>query len=184
MNTCASPSPPTLISFPRGCIVRRSTRSRLRPSVFQWVPILAQREFGGQTEPAQSTLPFPTTRSSSVTCGGAGRTERASVLRPISTGGSPCPAFTTQPVSSRGRAGDRDLVDELQLRADSRRRPAAIPVRFTQAPTWCKRASPMFWCDKGHSNPDGLAVIGGSSVEPARHSARRRCARACVSCWR
>ena len=25
----------------------------------------------------------------------------------------------------------------------------------------------MFWCDKGHSNPDGLAVIGGSSVEPA-----------------
>ncbi len=53
----------TLMSFPRGCIVRRSTRSRLRPSVFQWVPILAQREFGGQTEPAQPTLPFPTTRS-------------------------------------------------------------------------------------------------------------------------
>ena len=77
--------------FSQGCIVRRSTRSRLRPSVFQWVPILAQREFGGQTEPAQSTLPFPTTRSSSVACGGAGRTERASVLRPTSTGGSPCP---------------------------------------------------------------------------------------------
>ena len=37
-------------------------QARLRPSVFQWVPILAQREFGGQTEPAQSTLPFPTTR--------------------------------------------------------------------------------------------------------------------------
>ena len=44
------------------------------------------------------------------------------------------PVSTTQPVSSRGRAGDRCLVDELQLRADSRRRPAATPVRFTQAP--------------------------------------------------
>ena len=29
--------------------------------------------------------------ASSVGCGGAGRTERASVLRPTSTGGSPCP---------------------------------------------------------------------------------------------
>ena len=29
--------------------------------------------------------------ASSVACGGAGRTERASVLRPTSTGGSPCP---------------------------------------------------------------------------------------------
>ena len=45
------------------------------------------------------------------------------------------PVSTTQPVSSRGRAGDRGLVDELQLRADSRRRPAATPVRFTQAPS-------------------------------------------------
>ena len=44
------------------------------------------------------------------------------------------PVSTTQPVSSLGRAGDRGLVDELQLRADSRRRPAATPVRFTQAP--------------------------------------------------
>ena len=35
----------------------------------------------------------PTTKvpASSVACGGAGRTERASVLRPTSTGGSPCP---------------------------------------------------------------------------------------------
>ena len=32
----------------------------------------------------------------------------------------------------------------------------------------------MFWCDKGHSNPDGLAVIGGSSVEPARRVRRSR----------
>ena len=43
--------------------------------------------------------------ASSVACGGAGRTERASVLRPTSTGGQP--VSTTQPVSSRGRAGDR-----------------------------------------------------------------------------
>ena len=153
----------TLISFPRGCIVRRSTRSRLRPSVFQWVPILAQREFGGQTEPAQSTLPFPTTRSIPASglppAARVGPSEHQSCDRP---------RLGAARVHHPTRAGDRGLVDELQLRADSRRRPAAIPGTVHPGPTWCKRASPMFWCDKGHSNPDGLAVIGGSSVEPAR----------------
>ena len=146
----------TLISFPRGCIVRRSTRSRLRPSVFQWAPILAQREFGGQTEPAQSTLPFPTTRSpaSSVACGGAGRTERASVLRPTSTGGSPCPPPNPSRVGVvPATAASLTSCSYGLTHAGDRPRPRYGSPR----PHLCKRASPMFWCDKGHSNPDGLA---------------------------
>ena len=34
------------------------------------------------------------------------------------------------------------------------------PGTVCPGPTWCKRASPMFWCDKGHSNPMALRSSG------------------------